>query len=55
MGIAYAAAPNAAAELKDFKEGAAGDGGQLGFGDNAGTPGVSAACWSFGGNESCGQ
>ncbi|WP_437327469.1 hypothetical protein [Sorangium sp. So ce381] len=55
VGIAYAAAPSAAVELKDFKEGAAGDGGQLGFGDNAGTPGVSAACWSFGGNESCGQ
>jgi hypothetical protein len=55
VGLAYAAVPNAAVELKDFEEGAAGDGGQLGFGDNAGAPGVSAACWNFGGNESCGQ
>jgi hypothetical protein len=55
VGIAYAAAPNADVELEGFNEGAAGDGGQVSFGGDAGTPGVSGACWNFGGNESCGQ
>ncbi|WP_437725416.1 hypothetical protein [Sorangium sp. So ce861] len=32
VGIASAAAPNAAVELKDFKEGAADGGGQVGLG-----------------------
>ncbi|WP_437914711.1 hypothetical protein WME73_03360 [Sorangium sp. So ce302] len=55
VGIAYAMAPSAAVALKDFTEGAVGDGGSAGPGGNAGTPGASGACWNFGGNESCGQ
>ncbi|WP_438034854.1 hypothetical protein [Sorangium sp. So ce204] len=55
VGIAYATVPSAAVALKGFTEGATGDGGSAGPGGNAGTPGVSGACWNFGGNESCGQ
>ncbi|MGK4002872.1 hypothetical protein WMF31_09650 [Sorangium sp. So ce1036] len=58
VGIAYAGAPSAAVELKDFTAGTAGDGGQVGLGgppEGAGTPGASGACWDFATDESCGQ
>ncbi|MGK4002870.1 hypothetical protein WMF31_09640 [Sorangium sp. So ce1036] len=58
VGIAYAAAPSAAVELKDFTEGTAGNGGQVGLGgppEGAGASGSSGVCWNFATGESCGQ
>ncbi|AUX24980.1 hypothetical protein SOCEGT47_055210 [Sorangium cellulosum] len=58
VGIAYAAAPSAAVELKGFTEGTAGNGGQAGLGgpsESAGAPGASGVCWNFATGESCGQ
>ncbi|WP_437486510.1 hypothetical protein WME75_03785 [Sorangium sp. So ce1014] len=54
VGIAYAGTPSAAMAL-EFVEGTAGEGGSTVQDGNAGTPGVSGACWSFETNESCGQ
>ncbi|AGP33788.1 hypothetical protein SCE1572_04310 [Sorangium cellulosum So0157-2] len=56
VGIAYAAAPSGAVELKGFTAGAAGDGGLGGPGvNNAGGVGMTGECWDFAGNASCGQ
>ncbi|XYH99214.1 hypothetical protein ACMHYB_05450 [Sorangium sp. So ce1128] len=58
VGVAYAAAPSAAVALKEFTEGAAGDGGQVGLGgpqEGVGAPGKSGECWDFKANASCGQ
>ncbi|WP_275938648.1 hypothetical protein [Sorangium cellulosum] len=58
VGIAYAGAPSAAVELKDFTAGTAGDGGQVGLGgppEGAGASGASGICWNFATGESCGQ
>ncbi|XXX78129.1 hypothetical protein WMF30_05100 [Sorangium sp. So ce134] len=58
VGVAYGAAPSAAVALKEFTEGAAGDGGQVGLGgpqEGVGAPGKSGECWDFKANVSCGQ
>ncbi|WP_437906969.1 hypothetical protein WME95_03340 [Sorangium sp. So ce327] len=55
VGIAYAAAPGAAATLANFMGGTAGDGGGTAPGGIAGKVGVSGACWDFIGNASCGE